>query len=51
MSKLTAAITLLMIGATQAFAGTIAPEIDGSSALPIVALISGGLIVLRARRK
>ena len=30
---------------------TVVPEIDGSSAVAAVALISGGLLVVRARRK
>jgi LPXTG-motif cell wall-anchored protein len=34
-----------------AFAGVSAPEIDGSSALAAVGLLSGGLLVLRSRKK
>jgi len=45
--------SLLLVGASSfAFAGgVIAPEIDGASAVSAVALLSGGLLVLRARRK
>jgi hypothetical protein len=45
--------SLLLVGAASlAFAGeTIAPEIDGASAASAVVLLSGGLLVLRARRK
>ena len=43
---------LLLVGATSfAFAGTaVAPEIDGASAASAIVLLSGGLLVLRARR-
>jgi len=45
--------SLLLIGAAScAFAGPVAaPEIDGASAVSAVALLSGSLLVLRARRK
>ena len=45
--------SFLMVGAASfAFAGGIvAPEIDGASAVSAVALLSGGLLILRARRK
>jgi len=45
--------SLLLVGASSfAFAGgVIAPEIDGASAVSAVALLSGALLVLRARRK
>lgn len=45
--------SLLLAGAASfAFAGSIAaPEIDGASAASAVVLLSGGLLVLRARRK
>jgi len=44
---------LLLVGATSfAFAGTaVAPEIDGASAASAIVVLSGGLLVLRARRK
>jgi LPXTG-motif cell wall-anchored protein len=42
----------LLVGlAGSAFAGVVAPEIDASSAAAAVTLISGGLLVLRSRRK
>lgn len=46
-------MSLLVIGAAGfAFAsGPIAPEIDGSSASAALALISGGLVILRGRRR
>jgi len=45
--------SFLMVGAANsAFAGTtVAPEIDGASAAAALMLLSGGLLVLRARRK
>ena len=45
--------SLLFVGAVSfAFAGvTIAPEIDGASAVSAIVLLSGGLLVLRTRRK
>ncbi len=46
-------LSLLVLGAASlALAGpTAAPEIDGASATSAIALLSGGLLVLRARRK
>lgn len=46
-------LSLLLVGATNlAFAGTVsAPEIDGASAASAIVLLSGGLLILRARRK
>lgn len=45
-------LTLLLAGAaSSAFAAQVAaPEIDGASAVSAVVLLSGGLLVLRARR-
>jgi len=45
--------SLLLVGAASfAFAGiTVAPEIDGTSAASAIVLLSGGLLILRARRK
>ena len=45
--------SLLLVGAASfAFAGgAVAPEIDGASAASAIVLLSGGLLVLRARRK
>lgn len=44
---------LLLAGAANfVFAGiVVAPEIDGASAASAIVLLSGGLLVLRARRK
>lgn len=43
---------LLLLGtAGFALAGATVPEIDGGSAVAAVALISGGILVLRSRRK
>jgi hypothetical protein len=45
-------LTLLLLGAAAyAFAGITTPEIDASSGAAAVALLSGGLLVLRARRR
>jgi len=46
-------LSLLFLGATGfAFAGNItSPEIDAGSAVGAVALLGGGLLVLRARRR
>ena len=46
-------LSLLLAGAaTSAFAAAVsAPEIDGASAVSAVVLLSGGLLVLRARRR
>lgn len=42
---------LMMSVAGVAFAGTFTPEIDASSGAAAIALLSGGLLVLRSRRK
>lgn len=44
---------LLLIGVVSSLAGGTppVPEISGNSALAAVTLLSGGLLVLRARRK
>jgi LPXTG-motif cell wall-anchored protein len=45
-------VTMLLIGVSSfAFAGAVAPEIDPSTGVGAIALLGGGLIVLRARRK
>lgn len=46
-------MTLLALGAAGfAFAGnTLTPEIDATSAAGAITLLSGGLLVLRARRR
>ena len=46
-------LSLLLAGiASSAFAlDVVAPEIDGASAISAVVLLSGALLVLRARRK
>ena len=52
MYKLLGLSLLLAGAASSAFAlDAIAPEIDGASAVSAVVLLSGGLLVLRARRK
>ena len=52
MSKFLGFSLLLAGAASFAFAGTVvAPEIDGASAASAIVLLSGGLLVLRARRK
>ena len=43
---------LLLVGMVSfAYAGNVSPEIDANSAASAVALLGGGLLVLRARRK
>ncbi len=49
--KLLATLVMLAGTASFTFAGVSTPEIDGSSAATAVALVSGGLLVLRGRRK
>ena len=44
-------LALLLGSACFAFAGFVTPEIDASSGAAAVALLSGGLLVLRSRRK
>ena len=52
MSRLIGFSLLLVGAASFAFgAEAIAPEIDGASAVSALVLLSGGLLVLRARRK
>jgi len=49
--RLCGTILLLLGSAGFALAGNPSPEIDPSSGAAAIALLSGGLIVLRARRK
>ena len=52
MLKLSSLILMLAATASFALAGTaVAPEIDGASAVSAVVLLSGGLLILRSRRK
>ena len=52
MTKVCGLGMLLLGAAGQMLAGaTVAPEIDPSSAVAAVTLLSGGLVVLRARRR
>ena len=45
-------LALILAGiAGSALAGQVAPEIDGATASAAVALVAGGLIVLRARKR
>jgi hypothetical protein len=45
-------LTMLLLSiAVYALAGNPAPEIDASSGVAAVALLSGGLLVLRTRRR
>ena len=48
--KTLATLILLAGTATYALGTTAAPEIDGGSAAAAIALVSGGLLVLRGRR-
>ena len=48
----TIGLMLLGVGAAGcALAGAVAPEIDASSGMAAVALISGGMVVLWGRRR
>ncbi len=49
--KILGTLVILLGTATFAMAGFTAPEIDGNTAGAAVALVSGGLLVLRGRRK
>ena len=52
MMKMTGTLVLLLGMAGFAFAGGVpVPEIDGSSAVAAMALLSGAVLVLRGRRK
>ena len=52
MLKLFGLSLLLVCSSSLAFAGiSVAPEIDSGSAASAIVLLSGGLLVLRARRK
>jgi hypothetical protein len=51
LMRLCGTILLLLGSAGFALAGNPSPEIDPSSGAAAIALLSGGLIVLRARRK
>jgi len=46
-------ITLMIIGASSALMAGVAtvPEIDASTGASAVAILAGGILVLRARRK
>jgi len=48
--KALACLVLLVGLAGSAMAGIAAPEIDANSATAAIALVSGGLLVLRGRR-
>ena len=49
--KIVSAVILLVGLAGAALAGAEVPEIDANSATAAIALVSGGLLVLRGRRK
>jgi hypothetical protein len=49
--KTVSTLILLAGTATFAFGGFPVPEIDANSAVAAVALVSGGLLVLRGRRR
>ena len=49
--KALATLVLLTGTTTFAFAGGAVPEIDANSAVAAVALVAGGLLVMRGRRK
>ena len=48
----TIGLAMLVLGvARYALAGTVSPEIDASSGVAALALLSGGLLILRSRRR
>jgi len=49
--KTLATLVLLAGTATFAFGEAVVPEIDANSAVAAIALVSGGLLVMRGRRK
>jgi hypothetical protein len=51
--RILATLALVLVTAGMAFGGlaVAAPEIDPASSVAALALLSGGLIVIRARRK
>lgn len=51
MQNWTISAVLFITVVPCAFAGLITPEISGSTAAGALALLSGGLLVLRGRRK
>jgi LPXTG-motif cell wall-anchored protein len=51
MKRVIGALLLVAGIAGHAFAGTGAPEIDPASGIAALGLLSGGLLVLRARKK
>ena len=51
MIRLVGMALILGSVAGMASAGSITPEIDGSSTAAAVGLLAGGLLVLRSRRK
>jgi hypothetical protein len=51
MRKVLALSMLLAGSAAYAFAGHVVPEIDAPSGVAVIALLSGGLLVLRSRRR
>lgn len=51
MTKVIGFALLLVGSAGCTLAGTVTPEIDASSGVAAIALLSGGLLVLRSRRR
>ena len=51
MRRLIGLTMILVSVSTFAFAGLSVPEIDASSGVAALGLLSGGLLVLRSRRK
>jgi hypothetical protein len=49
--KILGTLVILLGTASFAMAGTTTPEIDGNTASAAIALVSGGLLDLRGRRK
>ena len=51
MRVLGTAMVLMGVASTAFGLATPVPEIDGNSALAALALVSGGLLIIRGRRK
>jgi LPXTG-motif cell wall-anchored protein len=51
MKRLSGLLLLSMGIAGHMFAGTVVPEVDPSSGVAALALLSGGMLILRSRKK
>jgi len=51
MMKILGTLIVLLGVASSAFGLTAVPEVDANSSVAAIALVSGGLLVIRARRR